>query len=63
MGIFFPNSWKKDGNTDIFPTHGVLEIFPEKPKEILLSGGDVSTEKLFNDKQQYKKLKQCVWKF
>ena len=28
MGIFFPNSWKIDGNTHIFPTHGFLEIFP-----------------------------------
>ena len=28
MGIFFPNSWKIDENTHIFPTHGFWEIFP-----------------------------------
>ena len=22
LGIFFPNLWKTDGNTHIFPTHG-----------------------------------------
>ena len=27
-GNFFSSSWKKDGNTHIFPTHGFLEIFP-----------------------------------
>ena len=30
MRIFFPNSLRIDGDTHIFPTHGLLEIFPVK---------------------------------